>query len=248
MSIPARDHSTMLGPRRRSSQKFGFDHNSTRWTGGRIIRTLRMDWTYKHFHQERIFSGSRDDVFEAARTFMADSLGWQITNTPDGFRAEGDSFAHHAIANLHIQSASGGTNVAVELLVARAGWRGFMLFDVGGYYSIQIRKWLDGIQWPLHQKLSGSRDESQNPLVLAANKPAAHIFNGCLVFIVVTFALYFLVTFICAVVGLLTGNLFLPGRGSLTIHGIWARILSALILMFGGFLAWRLKRKNTSQA
>ena len=46
------------------------------------------------------------------------------------------------------------------------------------------------------------------------------------------------------VVGLLTGHLFLLGRGSLTIHGIWARILSGLILMFGAFIAWRIKSKR----
>ena len=209
-----------------------------------------MDWKYKHFHQERVFPAARDLVTEAARTFMAESLGWQVTETPEGFTAQGYSFSHRAIANLHIQSAAGGassesgTRVAVELLVERAGWRGFMLFDVGGYYNIQVRKWLDGIQWSLHQKLTGTRDESMNPLVLAENKPAACIFNGCLVFIVVTFALYLVVTFISAVVGLLTGNLFLVGRGSLTIHGIWARILSALILVFGAFLAWRIKKKQ----
>ena len=210
-----------------------------------------MDWKYKHFHQERVFPAPRDDVFEAARTFMAESLGWQITDTPDGFTAQGYSFSHRAIANLQIQSAAGGassesgTRVAVELLVERAGWRGFMLFDVGGYYNIQIRKWLDGIQWSLHQKLTGSHDESTNPLVLAENKPAAYIFNGCLVFIVVMFALYFLVTFICAVVGLLTGHLYLWGRGgTMVVHGILARIVSALILMFGAFLAWRIKRKQ----
>ena len=114
-----------------------------------------MDWKYKHFHQERVFPASRDLVFEAARTFMTESLGWEITNTPDGFTAQGYSFSHRAIANLRIQSAAGGasdseTRVAVELLVERAGWRGFMLFDVGGYYNIQIRKWLDGVQWAIH--------------------------------------------------------------------------------------------------
>ena len=203
-----------------------------------------MDWKYKHFHHERIFPASRDDVTDAARTFMGESLGWQITNTPDGLSAKGYSFTHRAIAKLHIESAAEGTKVAVELLVERAGWRGFMLVDVGGYYNIQIRKWLDGIQWSLHQKLTGTRDESSNPLVLAQNKPAAYIFNGCLVFIVVMFALYFLVTFICAAVGLLTGHLYLWGRGGiLVVHGILARIVSALILMFGAFLAWRIKRK-----
>src|SRR3989441_2146872 len=202
-----------------------------------------MDWKYKHFHQERVFPAPRDLIFDAARTFMAESLGWQITNTADGFTAQGYSFLHRAIANLQIQSAASGTKVSVELLVERASTRGFMLFDVGGYYNIQIRKWLDGIQWSLHQKLTGSDDQSTNPLVLAANKPAAYIFNGCLVFTCVMFALYFLVIFVGAVVGLLTGHLFLLGRGSLTIHGIWARILSAIILMFGAFLGWRVKRK-----
>jgi len=200
-----------------------------------------MDWKYKHFHQERVFLAPRDVVYESARAFMTESLGWQITDTPDGFTAEGYSFSHRGIANLHIQSAGGGTKVVVELLVERAGWRGFMLFDVGGYYNIQIRKWLDGVQWSLHQKLTGSHDESTNPLVLAANKPAAYIFNGCLLFIVVMFALYFLITFICAAVGLLTGHLYLWGRGgTLVVHGILARIVSALILMFGAFLAWRI--------
>lgn len=105
-----------------------------------------MDWKYKHFHQERVFPASRDVVTEAARSFMAESLGWQITDTSEGFTAQGSSFSHGAIAHLRIQSAAGGTNVVVELLVERAGWRGFMLFDVGGYYNIQIRHWLDGVQ------------------------------------------------------------------------------------------------------
>jgi hypothetical protein len=202
-----------------------------------------MDWKYKHFHQARVFAAPRDDVFEAARTFMADSLGWQVTDTPQGLTASGYSFIHRAIANFQFQSTADGTKVDLELLVDRVGWRGFMLFDVGGYYNMQVRKWLDGIQWALHQKLTGSRDESQNPLVLAQQKPAAHIFNGCLMFIVVMFTLYFVVTFISAVVGLLTGNLYLIGRGSLTVHGMGARILSALILAFAAFLAWRVKRK-----
>jgi hypothetical protein len=80
--------------------------------------------------------------------------------------------------------------------------------------------------------------------VLADKKTAAYIFNDCLAFIVVTFALYFLVTFISAVVGLLTGNLFLLGRGEFVVHGIWERTLSASILVFGAFLAWRITRKS----
>jgi hypothetical protein len=200
-----------------------------------------MDWKYKHFHQERPFAASPEVVVDAARTFMTEQLGWRVKDTPQGITAEGNSFWHEAIANFQIQPAADGTSVAVELLVERVGWRGYMLFDVGGYYNIQLRKWLDGIQWTLHGKLTGNRDESTNPLVLADKKPAAYIFHGCLLFIAVSFALYFAVTIISAVVGLLTGNLFLLGRHSLVVHGTVARILSALILMFGAFLVVRMK-------
>ena len=204
-----------------------------------------MDWKYKHFHQERDFPAPRGVVVEAARAIMRESLGWQITETPDGFTAEGYSFSHKAIAHLQFQSVGDGTRVAIELLVERAGWRGYMLFDVGGYYNIQIRKWLDGVQWSIHQGVTGARDESTNPLVLAEKKPAAYIFNGCLMFIVVIFALYFLVTFICAVVGLITGTLYLWGRGgTLVIHGTLGRIVSALILLGFAFVVWRVKRKR----
>ncbi len=208
-----------------------------------------MDWKYKHFHQERVFPAPRDVVTEAAHTFMHESLGWQITDTPDGFTAEGVSFSHKAIAHLQFQSVGDGTRVAIELLVERAGWRGYMLFDVGGYYNIHIRKWLDGIHWSIQQKLTGTRDESTNPLVLAENKPTAYIFNGCLMFIVVMFALYFLVTFICAAVGLITGTLYLWGRGgTLVIHGTLARTLSGLILLGGAFVVWRVRSSKARRA
>src|SRR6266536_1402809 len=110
-----------------------------------------MDWKYKHFHQERVFPAERDVVLEAARRVMAESLGWKITDTPEGFTAEGFSFFHEAIANFQIQSSTGGTRVAIELRVRRAGGAGFMLFDVGGYYNIQIGKWLDAIHCSLPQ-------------------------------------------------------------------------------------------------
>jgi hypothetical protein len=119
-----------------------------------------MDWKYKHFYQERAFPAPPNVVDEAARMFTAESLGWQITNQPDGLTAEGDSFGHHAVANFRIQSTGSGTKVAVELLVERGSVLGFMLFDVGGYYNLQIRKWLDGIQWQIHQKLTDGRDHS----------------------------------------------------------------------------------------
>jgi hypothetical protein len=117
---------------------------------GRSLYSARMDWKYKHFHQERTWQASPEAVVEAARQYLSESLGWNVTNAADGLRAEGSSAAHAAIADFRIQSAGSGTKIGVDLLVKRAGLTGFMLFDVGGYYNIQIRKWLDGIQSAIH--------------------------------------------------------------------------------------------------
>src|ERR1043166_4543088 len=154
-----------------------------------------MDWKYKHFHQERLFSASHELVLEAARTFVSNSLGWQITDTTEGFSAEGYSFSHRALADFHVQSAAGGTKVSVALRVERAGPTGFMLFDVGGYYSIQIRKWLDGIQWSVRQQMTGTTEQTAPPMP-TENKTGARLFNGCLLFSFAIIGLWFLGNFI----------------------------------------------------
>jgi hypothetical protein len=124
---------------------------------------LPMDWKYKHFRQERIFQSPREEVLDAARTYLTESLRWTIKDTPNGFTAEGFSFFHAAIADFQIKSLAEGAAVAIELRVERAGGAGFMLFDAGGYYSIQIRKWLDGIQWRIHTNVTGGGPVSCEP-------------------------------------------------------------------------------------
>jgi hypothetical protein len=96
-----------------------------------------MDWKYKHFHQERIFPAARDVVSEAARAFMGESLGWQVTNKSDGFSAEGYSFTHRAIANVHIDSAA-GWSVIREWGINRNR-------NHGGHRTIGRARWLAGI-------------------------------------------------------------------------------------------------------
>jgi hypothetical protein len=204
-----------------------------------------MDWKYKHFYQERVFAAPRDLVIEAARNLMTKTLGWQATETPEGFTATGYSFSHAAIGNIRIESNAAGTKLAIDLRVERAGSLGFMLFDVGGYYTIQIRKWLDGIQLAIHQKLNGSGEQDPNPISVETNKNATRVFHGCLMFIVAMFALWILVTLIFAVAGLLSGTLYLWGRGgTVVLHGGLARIVSSLILIFAAFIGWRVKRKT----
>ena len=204
-----------------------------------------MDFKYKHFRQQRVFPASRDEVFERARAVMTESVGWAVANeTSEGFTASGSSFGHAGIANVRISSSAGGTIVDVQLRVERTGFSGFMLFDVGGYYNIQIRKWLDAIQVSLRQQETTGQPPPGAPPLQPPNKSAACIFHGCLLLIVVAFGLYLLVTVIGAVIGLTTGNLFLLGRnGNLTVHGPAARAISALILLFGAWMVWRIMKK-----
>ncbi|MBV9926696.1 MAG: hypothetical protein JOZ96_16880 [Acidobacteria bacterium] len=190
-----------------------------------------MDWKNKQFEREAVFQAERELVSEAARSFAAESLaGWQITETPDGFEARGDSASHAATAKFRIEPAPFGTKVAVKLLVERAGPLGFMLFDVGGYYDGQLRKWLEGIQWHLHQRLTSTNGQE----AAGQGEPTIHkatgtksLYVGCMIAL---FVLPFVIFCICAVVGLLTGNLYLVGRRGETIHGPLARILSGAFL------------------
>jgi hypothetical protein len=123
-----------------------------------------MDWKYKHFHQERTFEAPQDLVAEAARKYFVESLGWQITKEAEGFNAEGYGFSHKCIARLQFPSDANATKVVIDLTVNRAGGRGFMLFDVGGYYNIQMRHWLDGTQANLHTILTPQSISSPNPV------------------------------------------------------------------------------------
>ena len=66
---------------------------------------------------------------------------------------------------------------------------------------------------------------------------AGSLFGGCLI---ATLVLVILTYFISAVIGILTGHLYLPSRGhGGTIHGAWARIISGIILaVFAWIVVW----------
>ena len=114
-----------------------------------------MDWKYKHFNQEAIFTASRENIREAARAVITESLD-KIEDTDDGFVASGYSAWHAAIATVRITSGADGTKMAVELLVERAALRGYMLFDIGSYYNGQIDKWFSGIS----QRIEGNQESN----------------------------------------------------------------------------------------
>jgi hypothetical protein len=139
-----------------------------------------MDWKYKHFNQEAVFKASRQSVLEAARTVVAESLGG-IEDTPDGFVAQGYSAWHAAMATFRIRPTPNGTQVAVEVLVERAAGRGYMLVDVGGYYTGQIDKWFSGIA----QRLGGAQEHILVSKTTSNVKVRQGCLTGCLVYLIV---------------------------------------------------------------
>ena len=95
------------------------------------------------------------------------------------------------------------------------------------------------------QPLSTVQQEAVAQSIQAApkNKWAGLLFGGCLI---ATLILATLIYFISAVIGLLTGYLYLPGRGhSGIVHGAWARIISVIILaIFAWILVWILRDRR----
>lgn len=201
-----------------------------------------MDWKNKRFDREAVFQAQRELVLEAARSFAAETLaGWRIAETADGFEARGHSASHAATAEFRIEPTPSGTKVAVTLLVERGGPLGFMLFDIGGYYDGQTRKWLEGIQRHLHQRptsATGHESAEQEKQAVPKATWAGPLSIGCIVaFLIIPIFLFC----IFAVNGLLTGNLYLGGgRGGSTIHGTWARIISGVLLTVVALIALRM--------
>jgi hypothetical protein len=209
-----------------------------------------LDWKYKHFAQEAVLQAQPEAVMQAAGEFLAEALAsWKISDTAEGLEAKGRCAGHKATAKFHIEPASGGSKLVVTLLVERAGPLGFMLFDVGGFYDHQINHWLKGIQTYLqHGPTSASAQESAElrKQAVAQSRRGERLLLGCIATSVLFLAAVYA---IAALIGLLTGSLYLPGRGSddITMHGRWARVVSALILLLFGWIAfriWRSKKRN----
>jgi hypothetical protein len=98
--------------------------------------------------------------------------------------ARGDNWWHAAVATFRITPVPNGTQAAVEVLVERATMRGYMLFDVGGYYNGQIDKWFSGIA----QRLGGAQEQVEQVLVgktTSSLKVRQGCLAGCLVYLIV---------------------------------------------------------------
>ena len=193
-----------------------------------------MDWQFKHFTQEAVFSAARDSVLEAARTVVAESFG-QVDNTPDGFVAHGHSAWHGATATVRIEPAADGTKVAVELMVARAGGRGFMLVDVGGYYDGELRRWLTGI----------ARQLGQPPISMSQPSVQHGCLAGCVVYLLVGTGLAILAIPLDRWV-ILQPSSPLPGPAMLAASsiGFWAGVVAFLYVRYPEASIWKAVRER----
>jgi hypothetical protein len=177
-----------------------------------------MDWKYKHFYHEAIYKALPASVLEAARAVMTDALG-TIEDTRDGFVARGYSAWHSAIATFQVASAVEGAKLTVELRVQRSTIRGYMLVDIGGYYSGQIDKWFLKIA----EKLGGTQEQALVSKTSHGLTVQRGCLAGCLVYLILGTSLVILAipidraifprlgsnqgpfTYLASVVGLLIG-------------------------------------------
>jgi len=178
-----------------------------------------MDWKYKHFNHQATFNAERESVLEAARAVMAESLGG-VDETTDGFVTRGYGALHGAIATFRITPAPNGTQVAVELLVERAAMRGYMLFDVGGYYPGQIDKWFLGIS----ERLGGTQEQ----VLVSKTTSGLRVQRGCL-----AGCLVYLVTGVCLVIAAIPLDRALFPGSSASAQGPFSVLASSLGLLAG---------------
>ena len=208
-----------------------------------------MDWKYKHFTQQAVFPADARAVRQSLRAFAADYLpGWSVTETPDGLELSGSSAGHAAVANFQVEPAGSGTRVTITMRVERASPLGFMLVDIGGYYDGQLSKWLSAVPWWIEQAQRKGEPAKYDPSPMQAPKPVpgTNWVIGCMI---ISGLLIVGIYLVAAIVGLLTGNLFLAGRGSgsTTLHGAPARIVSAIILGLAAWFVYRIFRPRQAK-
>jgi hypothetical protein len=122
-----------------------------------------------------------------------------------------------------------------------------MLFDIGGYYNGLIRKWLAAIGWRLAHGPSASGDPYAGRASHGQRQgKAARILIVALIIVVGGALVLFF--FVLPLIGIITGDLYLSGRNGrdLTLHGIWARVVSAALLAIGLFIAFRIWKPKPS--
>ncbi|HLY59233.1 MAG TPA: hypothetical protein VKV95_00560 [Terriglobia bacterium] len=212
---------------------------------------------FQKFTQEAEFQADPGAVREAIRAFAANWLaGWNLSETPDGVEATGQSGGHRALAMFRIDPVTTGARLVVTLQVEQSGSRDREPDNAGQDNDDLIHKWMDAIPWWIEQKKTaaplpaGGQEkaflaERPKRRRLRIREIVASAFLICWILVITIYAL-------SGLVGLVTGELKLPSRRSgdlVTTYGWVARIESVLILAFYGWIVysmwkWRKQHKG----
>lgn len=98
-----------------------------------------------------------------------------------------------------------------------------------------------------NEKLSSTSEREISPRAGAASNPIAKrlgsLLHGCFALI---FLIWAVATIVLSIIGLITGYLYLPPArgGEIELHGSWARIVSAIILLFFALITFLIFRNS----
>jgi hypothetical protein len=193
--------------------------------------------TYQ-FLQDELATVVKSALEELGWSYQAPTDGEFLASVPFGGGTWGERFK--------VRILSGGVVEAESKCVTV---RAPQVFDFGKnrknietfFALVEHGIWQGVSQRPVLATKQGPAEQGIFPA--PKNNRAATLFGGCLIATLILGALTY---FIPAVVGLLTGHLYLLGRGgSTTIHGAWARIISVIILaVFACIVVWMLRERK----
>jgi hypothetical protein len=187
------------------------------------------------FSLAKDFPSKPDAVLKVTREFLADSFpAWRVEAVADGLEATGAWGAHRATAWFRVRRIPGGASLEVEVLVEHP--------ELSRSYSVDdavnpLDQWLQDIRLRLHPRRHTDFELSTPGQSLRiVKKLMGNAISGLLI---VMLLIWFAVMFgLLPAIGLATGVLYIPGRyhsPGIEIHGIWARLISAGVLVFFGF-------------
>jgi hypothetical protein len=193
------------------------------------------------FIERRTFNLAADELQAVVKSVLQSS-GWSYQVSANEFRAQvpisgwswGEELSAKILPNGVIQVESKCKGVWPQII----DW---------GKNRSNVEIFFAQIQHTVAQGLDQTPEIARPQWPQKSSRAGATFFGCCLALFLLGGLLYA----IAAVIGLLTGNLFLSGRGhGVTLHGPEARILSALILLgFGWFVLTVLrKRKSKSES
>jgi hypothetical protein len=200
------------------------------------------------FADSRTYALQEDELAATVKSALG-NLGWPYktlsgkelqAQVPHGPWSWGEEMRVEVLPGGRLKATSKSSGYAPALIDFGKNRKNIETFFAMVERCIGQGVYLEPVSAPAQQSLA------QKKQVSPATRLAGSVLGGCLL---VTIVLATLTYFIAAVIGLLSGYLYLPGRGhgGSVLHGALARIISAIILLvFAWIIVWvgRQRRKR----